>query len=314
MGPMVRSVNNGELSMVIPVTVEGTCVEAVIDTASDATFISVDLNRKLTNPITTGVQVPCSVARKGGGMMGLKSKRHKIKVGSKTYQNDIVVADIVNDCILGMDFIVTHRAVVDPAQNQFIVGREVITTTLRRGRGPEPYRVSRIFLDKDVVVPPHSLEVAGVELGSPSDTCFVIQPTSMHKDMHMSSTYAPGSDDEAAVSFTDSSDNYSHLNNGQLLDEAIEADGTPLSQQESVEDAPLVDLGDDDTQAQDVISLLKMDIGENAGMKNISTQTSAPSCDEMPCDQTRAMEWEATPEENTSSMWDLPNKGLAFLH
>jgi predicted aspartyl protease len=89
----------------ITVKVEGTPVDAVVDTGSDVTIISDEVFKKLKVKPKVLKRVTLNAAGKQMRMVGRVIGPVKLGIGSQVYEQEIHVAPISQDMLIGFNFI-----------------------------------------------------------------------------------------------------------------------------------------------------------------------------------------------------------------
>ena len=104
---------------------------------------------------------------------------------------DIYVAPIDDDFILGLDFLHYHSAKLDLSSGSLTI-KELINFRFMRNNEGTDYSVSRVWLNKRVVVPPNSsMTVKAKTLLSPGGE-YVITSSNNHKGLMMPSLIVGG--------------------------------------------------------------------------------------------------------------------------
>lgn len=78
-----------------------------------------------------------------------------LQIGGQTYHHDTWVADIADECLVGLDFLVPHACQVDLKEGVLYVGDEEIPLEKPRVEEFEPH-CYRAVITGTVTVPPHS--------------------------------------------------------------------------------------------------------------------------------------------------------------
>ncbi len=78
----------------------------------------------------------------------------RLKVGSMEVMQEVFVADIQDQCILGVDFLEHHSCIVNLRDSTLLVGAEEIP--LGKPTDSQDRRCYRAVLDTSVQIPPHS--------------------------------------------------------------------------------------------------------------------------------------------------------------
>ena len=168
------------LSIVIPAQINKQTCDAIIDSAAQVTVISENLFQSMKNK----PQIQESVKLKGAGQshhMTAKFARNVLlTLGDHTYKWDIYIAPISDDFILGLDFMLQHKAVVDLEKNTFTVNHQSIPAKLKRNQDGENFQVSRVFLTKKTVVPPNSVVIANTKFDHALTKPYILEPKEKH--------------------------------------------------------------------------------------------------------------------------------------
>jgi hypothetical protein len=224
--PSLRELNTGTagLNLLIPIRVQGVSTDAVVDTGAQVTVVSTTLFSSLSVPDSLFESVLLKNAQKGSSMVGRVVKGLQLTLAGKTYCWDVVVADIADDVILGYDFMVAHKCLLDLAQNALVMGGVTVFGHTKLQNGSE-FKVSRVVLEKRVVVPPHSLRVATAVLLSPAPVDFGIRPAQTLGGLLMPHIVVSGQA-RVTVCFLNSSDRFRTLKPNRYLGLAEEIDSS----------------------------------------------------------------------------------------
>ena len=138
-------------SIVVPMEVNDTAVDVVLDTASQVTVVSEEFAEHLK---LTGVQgASLQGAARTGKMRSRIVHGVKLRFGDVECAWDIYVAPITDDVLLGLDFLEKHRAIVDLEQGVVVLGDQLFPLQLREGSGV-PCRTARLMATESVKVGP----------------------------------------------------------------------------------------------------------------------------------------------------------------
>ena len=199
------------LSIVIPVKINDQKCNAIIDSAAQVTVIS----DKFYQSMKSKPAIHESVNLKGAGeshQMSAKFARGAfLTLGDHTYKWDVYIAPISDDFILGLDFMVQHKAVVDLENNLFTLNRQSIPARLKRNKEGQSYQVSRVFLVKKTVVPPNTVVYAKTRFDCAFDTSYILQPKG-RLDISIPQIIG-GKGSNGMVCLVNASDHYVTLNN-----------------------------------------------------------------------------------------------------
>ena len=171
------------LSIVIPVKINNTPVHAVVDSAAQVTVLGNKFFNMLNNPPKIEEHVKLKGAGHDHHMTAGYAKDVCIQIGGQVYKWNVYVAPITDDFILGLDFMVMHKAVVDLEHNTFAIDHHQISAILKKNKSGETYQVSRVFLKNSVVIPPYSVALAESQLDNLLDDTYLLQPRGKQKTL-----------------------------------------------------------------------------------------------------------------------------------
>lgn len=164
--PLCPEHSNGKfmgLSLVVSVQVitsRGTSrASAIIDTAAQVTVLSDTFWIKLGSPELVTGEVTLRSAQRDSTMMGRILKNISLIMGRQTYTWNLLVAPISEDLILGVDFLKTHKCVVDLHRNVLTINGEIIPAYLVRDPTGKKYHVSQISTNGKIKFPPRSQNI-----------------------------------------------------------------------------------------------------------------------------------------------------------
>ncbi|VDI27328.1 Hypothetical predicted protein [Mytilus galloprovincialis] len=149
----------------------------------------------------------------------------ELKIGERTYRTDIYVAPIDNDMLLGLDFLVRAKVILDCRKLVFFINGEALPM-IHGDVGLVPpvnkiARVAKITVPHRTVIPPNSVVQLESDL-SAELTDFIIEPNK-EIDLLIPRGYYNASV-LPCVSLLNVTNNKIVLQKGTLLGEAIEAD------------------------------------------------------------------------------------------
>ncbi len=96
-----------------------------------------------------------------------------IKLGRNDYSEDVIVAPIQDDMLLGLDFMLKHGLSINLPGAKIILGEEEIPMIINQSE--KPSKVSRITVTKRSVIPPNSVRLVPCHNSQPS-TQFLFEP------------------------------------------------------------------------------------------------------------------------------------------
>jgi transposase InsO family protein/predicted aspartyl protease len=179
-------------TMVLPVTIAGYHVQAIVDTGSQITVISQSLFDRLN-------LIGCdssSLTLRGITDENLTAKVVKdvqLGIGKQTFSWDLIVANIRDDFILGLDFLKEQRALIDINTNVLILNKEVVPVSCKRNSSGEEVITSRVTLNSTIVIPADSGFGVECDINPPIAETFMIEPYLDHPFLVVPRILANGS-------------------------------------------------------------------------------------------------------------------------
>ncbi|CAC5422811.1 unnamed protein product [Mytilus coruscus] len=164
-------------TLYIPVVANSKKTFGVVDTAAQVSVISKTFFSKLTYK----PEIKGSIILKGAGACseikaGIAEKLN-LDIGSSTVKWDMVVAEITDNIILGIDFLESQKAIIDLPNYSIKLKGENIPSFMTSNRQDQQMKIYRIKIKKKTVIPPCSSKVTIVELDEKPMNDIVIQPT-----------------------------------------------------------------------------------------------------------------------------------------
>ena len=140
--------------MVIPLKVDDSDAEAVVDSGAQATVMSDEFYRSLKNPPKITEKVLLKTASKGDGFKGYYVPKATLTFGKISFTCSMYVGPVTDPFILGLDFLLPVEGVID-------LGRHTVTVKDKHGNvsvhnSGESMKVCRLTLERRTVVPPMS--------------------------------------------------------------------------------------------------------------------------------------------------------------
>ncbi len=140
----------------IPVALQDYHTEAVVDTAAEVTLMSDKVYKKLANPGSVIKHVTLNTAGREMKMNGFVVGPMHISIGNQTFEENIHVAPIQNDMLLGLDFLRRHQALINIPESYIQIGGENIAMVCGKS-DTTGASVSRVVVCKTMICPPNSL-------------------------------------------------------------------------------------------------------------------------------------------------------------
>ena len=151
--PVLVSATSGETGMVAEGEVRGIRIKFLIDTGPAITLISRVVFESINDyNMEELYKVPFEVwLANGNKLQVMGGSKMKITLGSKQLMQDVVVADIKAEGILGMDFLGNHQCILNVAKSEMKLDGDNIPLTVE---GLPVSRCCRITTMENEVVPP----------------------------------------------------------------------------------------------------------------------------------------------------------------
>ena len=200
------------ISLIIPIKINGLKVSAVVDTAAEGTILSTEAFGLLRKK----PQVLEEVRLKGlNGQAPITGKciRGDLGIGSQTYKWYIYVADSVDMCLLGLDFLHNYKVDIKLSTNTISINGEEIHASVVRS-GETDIKVSRVKLARRVVIPPNTVQTVTGEAGHTLEGDVILQPVNQHKHLLMPRSLGKCSNKEVLVRVCNPTDKYVTLKKG----------------------------------------------------------------------------------------------------
>ena len=238
-GQQVRQFTWGEttgMTMVVPVSLGGSKSSAVVDTAAQVSLIRQSVWDELSihhDAMPEIVQL--ANAQKDSGMEGKLFNHVGFMLGGRKYYLDIVVADISDPMILGLDFLKTNQCKINLEDDSLeLNGNEKIFAVMKDEKSDKRYHVSRVLMAKKATVPPHSIKVVSVKLQNPAGVVYAVEP-SQRPSLFIPSVVVKGEEDMTLCLLNMSGHNMKFRRNAEL-GRATEVDAMLLKQDADDED------------------------------------------------------------------------------
>ena len=269
--------NSTGMNLIVPLTINGTAVNAVTDTGAQISVISKTLAEKLGLPVDNSETIKLKNAQKDRSMYGKITKGLKITLGKHKFQWDTVIADIHDEFILGYDFLAKHCSSINPMENSITIDGDIIPGKIKRDDNGKEYFISRVTLEKRVVVPPNTRVLARARMSHPAPVDYVIHPGQdpRLKGLLMPCVLVKGSP-EVKICLLNDGDSFKTIKAGCPLGTAIEAE-----QEVDVADSLDTELPEDDSTGG---------TAQNQGPVPIPDPSITPAC------SIRTMEQSKMPE------------------
>jgi hypothetical protein len=143
-------------SLIVSGSIEGANCDMVIDTGSSITILRPDVLGRVSKDVDIDVQPVDSLLRTVTGETTPVQRRGKLafQVGNLKVVHDVWIADIENECILGLDFLISNDCVVDVQESCLRIGPEEIR--FKRMTATKKPVCRRVMVAETLLVPPKS--------------------------------------------------------------------------------------------------------------------------------------------------------------
>ncbi len=212
------------ISLGVPMKVEDKEVFGIIDSAAQITVMNSKVAASLRSSLLSKPElVRIKNAQSGSIMDGQWIKSVEFSIGQGTYIWDVVVADITDELLLGLDFLKAHSAKLDLECNTITLQGEVLHAVLKKDPAGNSFHVNCASVARRTVIPPNSVAIVTAKLPSASPHDFVLQP---NRDLALLPAYVvvSGREGSVPVCLVNDSGQYVTLRAGEFLGSLEEID------------------------------------------------------------------------------------------
>lgn len=204
-------------------------VTAVVDTAAQVTIISDNVYQSLTHKPTVIRRVQLRAAGRDMAMQGLVVGPVKLKIGDSWYEENVHVAPIDQEMLLGFDLLRNRQAVLDMGRGVLLFDGMEITMDVGKAWGSPV--VARVSVDKRRVIPPHSVARVKCTM-SQSLPEYVVEPIGNQRFLMPRVVRSSGS--EPIVCLLNPSDRYRVVTKGMEIGRAYPVAEIMINSEEPV--------------------------------------------------------------------------------
>ena len=167
---------NSASNLVVPISINGVPVKAVIDTAAQISVINTNFVEEHLPNLKFSGAYSLNGINADAPLCASMSEELEICLGNKVFKWKVLKADIADSCILGLDFIVKYKLDIRLSENTLSVGDSVIPMEVKAVRPFKSYTVNTVSLFKKIKIKPHSGINFSLRLNSKfrSDAEFVV--------------------------------------------------------------------------------------------------------------------------------------------
>ncbi len=138
----------------VPLRLHTKAVDAIVDTAAEVTIISDRVYNSLSAPCRILKKVILNTAGRELKMNGFIVGPIRVTLGTQQFDENIYVAPIQDDMLLGLDFLRRHQALIDIPHSSIQIGEERIPMSSEMSGD---LSVSKVVVTKTTVVPPNTV-------------------------------------------------------------------------------------------------------------------------------------------------------------
>ena len=161
-------------SLVVGIKVEGVKMEAVIDCGAQVTVIQRKWMESRLNDVILSESVKLKGASEHGIMQASKAEDVSIGLGGSKVSLPVYVADISDDCILGLDWIRANKVTIDFEHGVVFLPSRTIVAHYKRGQaGLVPLLEARVI--RKTQLQPNEVQCIDVEAPSLRDGMSLLQ-------------------------------------------------------------------------------------------------------------------------------------------
>ena len=168
------------MNLIVPIQVNGIDTWAVVDSAAQVTIISQKLRDQITDSLEIVDKVNlCGIGNHNKGLISAqKTKGINIKFGKNTYPWEAYVAEMTDPVLLGLDFLVSKKCILDLERNEILLPHETIFATLKRNFDGEECTIYKVIASKKLVVPPNNKCLVPIEISFPIESSqeYLVEP------------------------------------------------------------------------------------------------------------------------------------------
>ena len=166
------------LNFTVPVLINNHPTDAVVDSAAQVTVLSEELLAAL--PGEFKVIGKANLKGIGGPEVSIPAQKVdgvKIKLGSHTYPCTIFVAKVQDPLLLGLDFLIDKRCVVDFGNSEILLPNEKILASVKQNTTGGTFENFKVVAAKSTSFQPNSRTLLPVKVVAPStdDSDFVME-------------------------------------------------------------------------------------------------------------------------------------------
>ncbi|XP_013381256.1 uncharacterized protein LOC106152279 [Lingula anatina] len=168
--PRVQQISIG--SSFIRLRVGQTVVNARLDTGAEATVLSSKVYNSLKNKPAKLENCKMRLAGNNSMLNGFLIEPISMQIGSYQFAEQVYVAPIHDEMLLGHDILQHMGAILDLRDNALVINGERVPVTTEISKGQKP-TIARVTLSQKVVVPPNSVMRVSCSISEPLEEYIV---------------------------------------------------------------------------------------------------------------------------------------------
>ena len=170
-------------------------LKAIIDTAAEVTIISDRIYESLDRKPPRIRSVILNTAGRNMKLRGMVAGPLTVTLGGKSFQENIYVAPIEDDMLLGIDFLRHHNIDIHIQGSKLVLEGEDVP--MEFGTGYKLPNIARVYVQRTTVIPPNSVKRVACQtdrelerfLFEPSPELHVLVPHTVHDEGHIAELY-----------------------------------------------------------------------------------------------------------------------------
>ncbi|CAG2193490.1 unnamed protein product [Mytilus edulis] len=163
-------------SLILPIKIGSMTVNAVIDTAAQVSVLNRTVFDKMDPKPRLTDYVNLKGITKDSHMLARVAKDIPIKIGKTLSNWNMVIADIPDTVLLGIDFLEHNKVIIDLQKNSIQLNNEFLPLTFIKDEENTELKIYRIKLTEKAIVPPFSMRYVPIGSDSEPESDLVIHP------------------------------------------------------------------------------------------------------------------------------------------
>ena len=216
----------------INLVIAGLRILAVVDTAAQITIMSQQFWARVSSQVTSiGTPLRIRNAEISSYMNCTLFRQVPFTIGHAQYCHDVAVGPISDDFIIGLDFLLQQKAVIDLHACTVYLKGVPVPAQMIRGSGGNVHHVATVTVSRNQSISPLSTRLISVKLSNQTSVPFVTSPIASSTFV-IPSCLLSGGNDNYVLEVTNDSTNSILLREAQVITGACEADLLECPEQE----------------------------------------------------------------------------------